>query len=49
MKPLNELREELQDLLDEAQTIQNLAEKESRDFTADESSRWDAPWTPTRA
>lgn len=42
MKPLNELREELQDLLDEAQAIQNLAEKESRDFTADESSRWDA-------
>lgn len=40
MKTLKELREEHVELLDEAQAITNLAEKEGRELTEAEANRW---------
>lgn len=40
MRTLKEIREELDALLDAAKAIQSLAEKESRELTAEESAEW---------
>lgn len=40
MKDLKALRDELAELLDEAQAITNVAETEKRDLSADENKRW---------
>lgn len=42
MFDIKALREELQEFLDEAQAITNIAEKEERDFSEDEQARWNA-------
>lgn len=40
MKSVKQLQEERDELLDKAQAISNLAEKESRELTAEESAEW---------
>lgn len=42
MDKIKALREQIEELTDEAQAILNLADVEDRDLTADEQKRWDA-------
>ena len=40
MKSVREIQDSIESLTDEAQALSNIAEKEDREFTAEETSRW---------